>query len=181
MRVESRNRRVPRAPPVARYPLTGRPPGSPQSAPPSSSYGLMRQTKFPAPRWSLDLQVVASPCWGRPFPTLSLQSLRQALGPIPCPQSGHDLDVKSRVHHSFLESTGLTPRCVRHAKLSLPTSTGSRISGLHIRLSSGSYRLATPRLHPPQHLRAGRPVNRLHHAIAGWLPGCGIATSDLGN
>ena len=34
-----------------------------------------------------------------------------------------------------------------------------------------------PRLHPPQHLRAGRP-GRLHHASPGWLPipGCGIAT-----
>ena len=32
-------------------------------------------------------------------------------------------------------------------------------------------------MHPPQHLRAGRP-GRLHHASPGWLPipGCGIAT-----
>ena len=123
MRVESRNRRVPKPSPFARggrYPLTGRPPGSPQRTllllP--RSYGLMRQTKsLPAPRWSLVRRVLAG--------------CRQSLlgdGPSrhylcnPCVGAWTHTPprLSSALAHSFLESTGLTPRKMRSAREIVP-------------------------------------------------------------
>ncbi len=114
------------------YPLTGRPPESPQRTllPLPRSYGLMRQTKsLPAPRWSLGHQVFAG--------------CRQSLlgdGPSrhylcnPCigawthtPPCSSDACA-----HFFSENTGLTPRETRSAREKFPaaTSAGSVISGL---------------------------------------------------
>ena len=122
MRVESRNRRVPRAPlPVAgvtrsRGDLQGRLRGHYSSF--LASYGLMRQTKsLPAPRWSLVRRVLAG--------------CRQSLlgdGPSrhylcnPCVGAWTHTPprLSSALAHSFLESTGLTPRKMRSAREIVP-------------------------------------------------------------
>ena len=101
-------------------PLTGRPPESPQRTllllP--RSYGLMRQTKsLPTPWWSLVRRVLAG--------------CRQSLlgdGPSrhylcnPCGGAWTHTPprLSSALAHSFLESTGLTPRKMRSAREIVP-------------------------------------------------------------
>ena len=93
------------------------------------------------------------PAGGWPFPTLSLQSLRR---PDPYPGGVHA--------HSFLESTGLTPRKT-HAKLSLQCNVNrERISGLQSFVYLQAPTLARPPdcIHRSIFVLGGRAVYTTH-------------------
>ena len=104
-----------------RYPLTGRPPGSPHRGHYSSflahTGSCVRPQSLPAPRWSLVRRVLAG--------------CRQSLlgdGPSrhylcnPCVGAWTHTPprLSSALAHSFLESTGLTPRKMRSAREIVP-------------------------------------------------------------
>ena len=174
MRVESRNRRVPRAPlPVAgvtRCPLTGRPPGSPQRTllllP--RSYGLMRQTKsLPAPRWSLAQRRVLAGCRqsllgdGHSRQLMLCKTLRRnAWHPYPAASLECTCPFLPREHrpHATEDAFG-TRNCPCNA-----TSTGSRISGLQSFVYLQAPTLARPPdcIHRSIFVLGGRAVYTTH-------------------
>ena len=125
----------------------------------------MRQTKsLPAPRWSLVRRVLAG--------------CRQSLlgdGPSrhylcnPCVGAWTHTPprLSSALAHSFLESTGLTPRKMRSAREIVPamqTSTGSRISGLQSFVYLQAPTLARPPdcIHRSIFVLGGRAVYTTH-------------------
>ena len=90
------------------------------------------------------------PAGGWPFPTLSLQSLRRRLDPYPAAS----LECTC---HSFLESTGLTPRKMRSAREIVPAM--QRQQGAVFRGWSFVY---LPRIHRSIFVLGGRAVYTTH-------------------
>ena len=122
MRVESRNRRVPRAPlPVAgvtrsRGDLQGRLRGHYSSflAHTGSCVRPSPSRRLGGPSYAGSLQVVASPCWG------DGPSRHYLCNPCVGAWTHTPPRLSSALAHSFLESTGLTPRKMRSAREIVP-------------------------------------------------------------
>ena len=169
MRVESRNRRVPRAPlPVAgvtrsRGDLQGRLRGHYSSflAHTGSCVRPSPSRRLGGPSYAGSLQVVASPLLG------DGPSRHYLCNPCVGAWTHTPPRLSSALAHSFLESTGLTPRKMRSAREIVPcnaTSTGSRISGLQSFVYLQAPTLARPPdcIHRSIFVLGGRAVYTTH-------------------
>jgi len=119
------------------------------------------------------LQVVASPCWTVPFPTLSLPSLRRCLDPYRAVSVGCSYPFLPQRQWPHVTGNTFGTRDY-HCEA---TSIGRVLSGLQSFDNLQAPTLARPPDRSHRSLTTGWP-GRLHHASPGWLPrpGCGIAT-----
>ena len=168
MRVESRNRRVPRAPlPVAgvtrsRGDLQGRLRGHYSSflAHTGSCVRPSPSRRLGGPSYAGPCRLSPVPAGGWPFPTLSLQSLRRRLDPYPAASLECTCPFLPREHrpHATEDAFG-TRNCPCNA-----TSTGSRISGLQSFVYLQAPTLARPPdcIHRSIFVLGGRAVYTTH-------------------
>ena len=168
MRVESRNRRVPRAPlPVAgvtrsRGDLQGRLRGHYSSflAHTGSCVRPSPSRRLGSPSYAGPCRLSPVPAGGWPFPTLSLQSLRRRLDPSPAASLECTCPFLPREHrpHATEDAFG-TRNCPCNA-----TSTGSRISGLQSFVYLQAPTLARPPdcIHRSIFVLGGRAVYTTH-------------------
>ena len=168
MRVESRNRRVPRALcPWRALPAHGATSrvASEDITPPSSLIRAHASDQVPpgasvVPRTPGPCRLSPVPAGGWPFPTLSLQSLRRRLDPYPAASLECTCPFLPREHrpHATEDAFG-TRNCPCNA-----TSTGSRISGLQSFVYLQAPTLARPPdcIHRSIFVLGGRAVYTTH-------------------